>query len=84
MERWGKLLLSFQFPNIYGFRVKLFFKKYGRFTPPPPPTSCHYLISRDGVKVGLIRVKEDGQAGFFKGWQSCSEGFPKGKVKGKS
>ena len=34
--------------------------------------------------IGLIRVKEEGQTGFSRGWQDCSEGFPMGKARGKS
>ena len=36
------------------------------------------------MMTGLIQVKEEGWTGFSKGWQRCSEGFPKGKVWGKS
>ena len=28
--------------------------------------------------------KRGGMAGFSKGWQDCSEGFPEGEVRGKS
>ena len=31
-----------------------------------------------------IQVKDKGCRGFSEGWQSCSEGFPKGKAQGKS
>ena len=35
-------------------------------------------------KTGLIQVKKEGQTGFSKGWQGCSEGFPGGEARGKS
>ena len=34
--------------------------------------------------IGLFCVKEEGWTGFSKGWQGCSEGFPKGEARGKS
>ena len=34
--------------------------------------------------IGLIQVREEGWTGFSKGWQGCSEGFPKGEAGGKS
>ena len=34
--------------------------------------------------TGLIQVKEEGWAGFSKGWQGFSEGFSEGKARGKS
>ena len=36
------------------------------------------------VYTGLIQVKEEGWMGFSDGWQGCSEGFPKGRARGKS
>ena len=35
-------------------------------------------------ETGLIWVKESGRTGFSSGLQGCSEGFPKGKARGKS
>ena len=40
------------------------YKKYGMCYP---GHLCH---------IGLIQVKEEGWAGFSKGWQGCSSGFP--------
>ena len=33
---------------------------------------------------GLIQVKEEEWMRFSKGWQGCSEEFPKGEARGKS